>query len=256
MSDGTARTAPEIREAFRAATGFWPDMLDPVLEADPELVDAFQAYAAVPYGRGALEPKVREFVGLAVNVSTTHLFEPAIRAHLRNALDLGATRDELVEVMELACALGVHTATTGMPLLREELDARGRTVDGELTDHQRRVKAAFTAGRQSWTALLEDFLRLDVEWLEAYVGYSTVPWRRGAIPPKVKELIYIAIDVQTSHLYEPGTRFHIGNALEQGASREEIIEVLELVSVIGVHTLVMAAPILLEELAARRPEAP
>jgi alkylhydroperoxidase/carboxymuconolactone decarboxylase family protein YurZ len=246
----SVRKPADLRAAFEASTGFWPDMLDGVVEGDPELFEMFERYASVPYRRGALAPQVREFIGLAVNASTTHLFEPAIRAHIKNALALGASRDELIEVLELASAVGIHTATIAMPLLRRELEDHGQPTGGELSEHQHEVKNAFTEGRQSWTELLEDFLRLDADWLEAYVAYSTVSWKRGALSPKVKELIYTAIDCQTTHLYAPGTRFHIRNALNQGASRDEILEVLELVSVIGIHTLVMAMPILAEELSA------
>jgi alkylhydroperoxidase/carboxymuconolactone decarboxylase family protein YurZ len=242
-------TRDEIRASYKVATSLLPDGIEVVLAADPQLADALERYVEVPYSRGALEPKVREFIGLAVNASTTHLFEPAIRLHIRNALSLGATVGELIEVLQLATALGIHTATTGMPILREELEGTRQAVSqAELSDRQRAIKARFSAGRNSWTPLLEDFLRLDPDWLSAYVDYSMVPWNRGAIPPRVKELIYIAIDAQTSHLYAPGTRFHIRNALGYGATADEVVEVLEIVSVIGFHTLVLGMPILYEEI--------
>jgi alkylhydroperoxidase/carboxymuconolactone decarboxylase family protein YurZ len=67
------------------------------------------------------------------------------------------------------------------------------------------------------------------------------------LPPKIKELIYIAIDASTTHLYAPGLRQHIRNALKYGATVEEIMEVFELVSVLGIHTCTMGVPILMEE---------
>ena len=74
-----------------------------------------------------------------------------------------------------------------------------------------------------------------------------MPWKKGVLPPKIKELIYIAIDAATTHLYEPGLRQHIQNALKYGATKEEIMEVFELVSVLGIHTCTMGVPILVEE---------
>ena len=68
------------------------------------------------------------------------------------------------------------------------------------------------------------------------------------LEPKVKELIYTAFDVSATHLYEPGLRVHIRNALALGASREEIMEVIELASVIGMHSCAVGVPILIEEL--------
>jgi alkylhydroperoxidase/carboxymuconolactone decarboxylase family protein YurZ len=70
------------------------------------------------------------------------------------------------------------------------------------------------------------------------------------LEPKVKEMIYIAFDVAATHLYQPGLRAHIRNALGYGATREEIMEVIELVSVIGIHSAAVGVPILLEELGA------
>jgi alkylhydroperoxidase/carboxymuconolactone decarboxylase family protein YurZ len=77
-----------------------------------------------------------------------------------------------------------------------------------------------------------------------------VPWTHGVLEPKVKEMIYIAFDVAATHLYEPGLRAHIRNALGLGATKEEIMEVIELVSVIGIHACAVGVPILVEELGA------
>ena len=51
------------------------------------------------------------------------------------------------------------------------------------------------------------------------------------------------------HLHEAGTRIHMENALRHGATPAEIVEVLSLASVLGVHTITMGVPIMLEELA-------
>ena len=46
---------------------------------------------------------------------------------------------------------------------------------------------------------------------------------------------YIAIDASTTHLYLPGLKPH-GTVLSLGATRDEIMVVLELTSVLGIHT--------------------
>ena len=85
---------------------------------------------------------------------------------------------------------------------------------------------------------------------QAFLAFSTVPWKKGFIAPKVKEFIYIAIDVATTHLYEPGLRIHIRNAFKYGATKEEIMEVFELLSILGMHTISMGVPVLVDELRA------
>ena len=61
-----------------------------------------------------------------------------------------------------------------------------------------------------------------------------IPLQRGAIEPKVRELIYLALDGGITHMH-PGTRAHIRLALEHGASYEEIMAALSLASLVAVQ---------------------
>jgi alkylhydroperoxidase/carboxymuconolactone decarboxylase family protein YurZ len=93
-------------------------------------------------------------------------------------------------------------------------------------------------------------LELDPELFAAYTDFSSVPWRTGTLEPKVKELIYIAFDTAATHLYVKGLKLHIENAIGYGATAQEILEVMEIASTLGIHAVTTAAPILLEEVAA------
>jgi alkylhydroperoxidase/carboxymuconolactone decarboxylase family protein YurZ len=66
-----------------------------------------------PWKSGVLEPKVREFLYIAIDCSITHMYEHGLRIHIRNALKYGASRDEIIEVFELAATLGVSTYLAG-----------------------------------------------------------------------------------------------------------------------------------------------
>lgn len=119
----------------------------------------------------------------------------------------------------------------------------------ELNEKQKQLKEKFIAERGYWSeGIWEPVLKIDPDFFEAYLNFSAVPWKKGVLPPKIKELIYIAIDASTTHLYEPGLRQHISNALKYGATKEEIMEVFEVTSVLGIHTCTMGVPILMEEL--------
>lgn len=120
----------------------------------------------------------------------------------------------------------------------------------ELTPKQRELREQFLQERGYWSHIWEGLLELDPDFFEAYLNFSAVPWRKGVLEPKIRELIYTAIDASTTHLYEPGLRVHIKNALNYGATKEEVMEVLELTSVLGIHTCTMGVPILMEEMAA------
>ena len=76
--------------------------------------------------KGPLEPKFKELIYIAIGAATTHLYEPGLRQHIRNALRYGATKEELMEVVELVSVLGIHACTMGVPVLMEELEAAGK----------------------------------------------------------------------------------------------------------------------------------
>ncbi len=239
----------QLKETFVRERGYWSDAWEQLLAVDPDFFAVYFDLSAVPWRRGELDPKVKELVYVAVDAATTHLFEPGIRVHVRRAIELGATREELLEVLQLTATMGIHAATTGVPVLLEALEETGRR-DGPppLTDRQAAIKADFEAKRGYWNPFWDGFLELDEDFFEAYTAFSSLPWTQGVLEPKVKELIYTAFDCSATHMYVPGLKQHILNALGYGATPGEIMEVFELASIIGIHTLATSLPILLEEL--------
>jgi alkylhydroperoxidase/carboxymuconolactone decarboxylase family protein YurZ len=249
MSTTVDQRKKDLRDAFIEARGFWSPIWEGLLEQDPEFFASYLEFSSVPWRQGPLEPKIKEFVYIAVDAAATHLFVPGIRLHVRQALVHGATAQEIMEVIELTSTLGIHAANIGVPILVEELEAAGQTIDRTLNERQEEIKAEFTQKRGYWNAFWDDMLALDPEFFAGYTQFSSVPWVSGTLEPKVKEFIYTAFDVSATHLYVPGLRQHIRNALDYGATREEIMEVIELASVIGIHAANVGVPILIEELA-------
>jgi alkylhydroperoxidase/carboxymuconolactone decarboxylase family protein YurZ len=204
-------------------------------------------------GAQVLDAKTRALILLAVNVAATHLHQPAIRAHMEAALAAGATRDEITEVLQLVTALGLHTWTIGAPILVETLRAAGDGgIDAPLTARQEQLKARFIAERGGWSEPWEHTLRLSPEFFELALQLVGVPWKGGPLLPKVKELIYVAIDAVTTHLYPRGLRIHIRGAMKYGATTAEIVDVFRIVSTVGLQAFEVGLPILADALKADR----
>ena len=108
----------------------------------------------------------------------------------------------------------------------------------------------------AWNSAWEAIYARDPVWMEKFLDMGMKPRLTGVLDAKVWELIAIAVDASCTHMYAPGVRRHIRKALELGATREEITAVLQLTSVLGIHTMSLAAPLLLEEVAAREAAAP
>jgi alkylhydroperoxidase/carboxymuconolactone decarboxylase family protein YurZ len=106
-----------------------------------------------------------------------------------------------------------------------------------------------------WNPLWDAVRGLDPEFVEAYLAFRSVPHRKGPLPPRFKELVLVAINVATTHLYAPGARRHMRNALRLGATPAEILEVIQLTTVMGIHSVNMAVPMLVEEVERARAQA-
>jgi alkylhydroperoxidase/carboxymuconolactone decarboxylase family protein YurZ len=246
----------EIKDEFIRVRGTWGEPWQRMLELDPAFVRAYLNFSSVPWvTESHLEPKVKEFVYLAADAAATHLYEPGIRQHIAAALDHGATPAEIMEVLELTSTLGIHAMNIGVPLLLEVLQEEGlRTGPAPLDERRERLKAEFTANRGYWHQFWEGILELAPDLFEAYLEFSSVPWKkdpRTGLEPKVKEMIYIAFDASATHLYVPGLKLHLRNAVRLGATVGELTEVLSIVSVVGIHAATTAAPILAEILQTR-----
>src|ERR1035438_8747020 len=117
-----------------------------------------------------------------------------------------------------------------------------------LTPEQQEIKDEVIKIRGSCAPHWETVLQLDPEFMRAYLNFSAVPWKKNHLDDKTKEFMYIAVDAAATHLYVPGIRQHIQAALKAGATEQEIMEVLELTSTLGIHAMNIGVPILVEVL--------
>ena len=248
----------EVKADFIAVRGTWSDLWESILQLDPEFLKAYLDFSAVPWrsNHNHLDDKTKEFMFIAVDAAATHMYAPGVRQHIKAAFKAGATPQEIMEVIELTSTLGIHAMNIGVPILVQVLVEKGlRTGPAPLDANQERIKAEFTANRGYWHSFWDEMLELDPDLFETYTAFSSVPWKSGTLSPKVKELVYIAFDTAATHLYVPGLKLHIENAIGYGATAQEILEVMEIASVIGIHAATTAVPILVEEMALLKDEA-
>lgn len=224
----------------------WSETWQNILALDLAYFTAYVGLRQVPIQKQKLSRKIQELVMLAVDASCTHLFQPGIELHTAAAIKAGATKEEIMETLELASVLGVHAVNVGVPLLEEVLAEKGEVIATDLDDRRLRLKANFERQRGYWSVTWDPVLALSPDFFEAYTKFSSVPFQPGhrALSLKTKELIYCAIDCATTHLYQPGLKLHIRNALDQGATKEEVMEVFELAALMGVHTVMRGASVL------------
>lgn len=101
----------------------WNPLWNRLREWDPDFVEAYLAFRSAPRKRGPLSPITCELILIAINASTTHLYGPGVRRHIQNALRLGATRDQILEAIQLTTIVGIHACNLAVPILADELAA-------------------------------------------------------------------------------------------------------------------------------------
>lgn len=116
-----------ISDAARASGG-WNTAWDEAAAFDAEWMEKFLDMGTLPLRKGVLDPKMYEFLAIAVDASCTHLYSPGVRRHIGKALDLGATPEEIMAVLQAVAVLGIHSVALGAPILADEMQKRRMDV--------------------------------------------------------------------------------------------------------------------------------
>jgi alkylhydroperoxidase/carboxymuconolactone decarboxylase family protein YurZ len=215
-------------------------------EWDSEWADTCAKMVTNPWTNGILPRKFIELVCVGLNAACTNLNPEGTRRHIRAALQSGATREEILFVLKCAAVMSLHSCSLGAPILLEEAEAAG-------VKRVPMTEAATPAADQmravgQWNTAWDPIYNLDPIWTDEFMATGIGIYASGVMSAKNVELLSIAFDASYTHMYAPGTRRHIRNALKVGATVEEIMEVLKLCVAQGVQACNLGVPILAEEL--------
>ena len=240
----------EAKQKFIEARGAWKwsPMWDTILELDPGIVAGYARYSSVPDKRDYLDIRMRKFICIAIDSVTGCLNANGLKNHMKHALQLGIDVKEILEVLEITCMVGCTSHEMSVPILADELQKRGISIAArELDEKQKKIKKDYMEKHNGyWTDEKENVLKLDPEYFDTFTEFEAGPWEHGTLLPKEKELIYIAVHAAPVTLHPQQVRYHIGKALDYGASINEIMDVLHIVSTLGIHAVTMGVPILKE----------
>jgi len=121
------------------------------------------------------------------------------------------------------------------------------TDDSTRRDHtQSSTTASPPRETSSWDEAVDQLREWDLEWAETCLKLTTNPWTTGVLPRKTVELISVALNAAPPALNLEGTRRHIRAALAASATREEILMVVKMASMMSIHSCTFASSILLD----------
>ena len=90
---------------------------------------------------------------------------------------------------------------------------------------------------------------MDRDYLEAFLQIRSVLQTRRPLERNYKEMIFIAINDATTHLHASGVHRHI-QTLKSSYHTNEILALIQLTTIIGIHTMTLGVPILQEDVKA------
>lgn len=106
---------------------------------------------------------------------------------------------------------------------------------------------AFVSNRGYWPPVFDQLLRYDPEFLERFLELANHPRARDVLSPKVEAFVRIVMNSSPAiHLSAEETSRHVATAFDHGATFEELLELFEILSVVGVHSVTLGIPELTE----------
>jgi alkylhydroperoxidase/carboxymuconolactone decarboxylase family protein YurZ len=120
------QAATPVCDKMKAA-GQWNPAWDAFFEIAPAWTEAIIAVSLPVYTSGVFSPKLAELLSIAVDASITHMYAPGTRRHIQTALKLGATIEEIMEVLKICVASGMQASNLGIPILAEELERQAQS---------------------------------------------------------------------------------------------------------------------------------
>ena len=244
-----------FKQEYIRKRGYWAEFNQGLLAYGQHFLETYMNYAALPAAEGPLSPRMVELVYVAVDGSSTHMFGEGLLIHTRLALARGATPPDVIETLQIATAQGLEGVTMGVEILVEELQAAGQEtgfLQAPLTAEQLALKVAYEARFGDWPAFAEHLLRLHPSYFAAMSELLAAPAVTGSLSARERCLIALALRACFTHQNPAGTRLHIARALREGATKEEILQVLQLTAHLGVHACVLGVPVLMRALEAQR----
>jgi len=229
-----------IKEYFIAERGYWRPWVDSMLQTSPGFVEQYARYAGYPARTGPLAPRMVELIYVALDSSSSHLFESGLQTHMKRALEVGATRADIFDVLHLVAVQGVVSVGQAANILAECCEAEGYEIPTEAgsaargadTELQKRVAKL----GPEYALSLGAIARMDPGYAAVLVDFieGGRP-AEGGLTPAERSVIQLALHACFTAFNPEATRQIISTALKQGVSRSELLQAIQLGAHLAVH---------------------
>ncbi len=198
---------------------------------DPEFASvARRVYQADDQGGEGLSARERAVIEMVVYGNVSYYESSHLEEAMRRALGAGASREQLVKVVELTAVMGYHGVAMAIPALRESLTtAQALPSFGSVPAETRsNIDDVMVDEWVHSRPTMREFAQVSPRLADLMVDWTRVAWFSDVLERKLKELIYLAFDATPTHIFLPGLAGHVYRALDGGATPFEVAQVLEI----------------------------
>jgi len=233
--DMTEAESARIKEFFVAERGYWRPWTETMLRARPGFVEQYAHYAGYPARTGPLTPRMVELIYVALDSSSSHLFESGLQTHMKRALAVGATQADIFDVLHLVAVQGAVSVCQAGDILAElaGLDEAG-TIDDEL---QARIDSLAPTHALSLVAVA----RMDPGYARVLLDFIESGPPGAGLSAGERSLVQLALHACFTAFNPHAIRQMVSVALSQGLAPAELLQAIQLGSHLAVHGTALGA---------------
>lgn len=225
-----------VKAYFIAERGYWRPWTETMLQAAPGFVAQYARYAGHPARTGPLSPRMVELIYVGLDSSSSHLFESGLRTHMQRALEVGATHNDIVDVLHLVAVQGLASVCQASDILMELAGAGApvATINASLQARIDRIGPEHALTLRAVAQLGPEFVEVMLDFIEQ--GHAG-----DGLAPAERTLVQLAMHACFTAFNADAVRQLIASGLAQGTSVAELHQAIQLGAHLAVHGTALGA---------------
>ncbi|VTU33505.1 alkylhydroperoxidase/carboxymuconolactone decarboxylase family protein [Variovorax sp. PBS-H4] len=230
----------QIKQSFIAERGYWRPWTQTMLQACPAFVQQYARYAGYPARTGPLTERMVELIYIALDSSSSHLFEPGLHTHMKRALEVGATQADIFDVLHLVAVQGLASVCQATDILAE---LTGSSADAVVDEA---LRARVDGLGPAHALALNSVARLDPRYAEVLLDFVEQGRPGGGLTTAERSLVQLALHSCFTAFNPHAIRQMLATALSQGLTAAELLQAIQLGAHLAVHGTALGTNVLRE----------
>ncbi len=235
--DSTDPARAQIKASFIAERGYWRPWVDTMLQACPGFVQQYARYAGHPARTGPLTPRMVELIYVALDASSSHLFESGLRTHMHKAREAGATDADVFDVLHLVAVQGVASAGQAADILAELSGAdAAAAIDASLRERIDTLGVAHALR-------LGSLARMDPGYVQVLLDFIEKGRPDAGLTAAERSVVQLALHACFTAFNPGAVRALVAAALAHGVAPAELLQAIQLGAHLAVHGSALGASV-------------